>query len=643
MTAQAIVQQWTEKYNDLVQKWYTIKDAIQGSNTSTALALNEAKRLKLRLEYQVNQHIESAYTAEMLDVYNTYQSERFTQLDNVPIDGILYNNTGQALIWDSNSSWGFYNELREVRNFVRASTDYIVASSLQAQKANISALFNILLGEALNPGDNIFNTVKYSPNPYLQKMAVDTLSILLGKEIPVNTGVGNAMADTIYEFFYGSYDPSFYGLELPPSLLQNVTEGFFQNVEDFQIEQAISQLSLNNTVPFSLLDLFKQTVDKLDIRFSTSPQPTKNPTIFDLTTDTIHLRPEDNAPRNSATDNWGLLQSGAGWQAKMVSNFVNDNGLVNTSGSNIVAESRIGNVSPNDTVPLVDGVRAFNFDDRSSSTLTAITIYPGQTSSESSTVSFTLGGVQGNFTGIIHYDAHNNPIAVTPDAGQNVTVKLGDGQEVILDGSQDLVFSPDQTQNTDGSYNLAGWFLVDPQNSAYQLKLSKLAKNIAYTDPLSLDSGNDGIRFSAQPGNFDLDSDGVAESIRWISPADPLLVLDANHDGRINNGSELVDLTGTANQVNLLSLDSNGDGILNAADGNAFTDLQLWQDRNQDGYASTEERQTLTDVGITSIELNPVTDTVAGIADVQGVIAHKHSFNRISGTVANDAVWKVAA
>jgi len=44
-------------------------------------------------------------------------------------------------------------------------------------------------------------------------------------------------------------------------------------------------------------------------------------------------------------------------------------------------------------------------------------------------------------------------------------------------------------------------------------------------------------------------------------------VLDVNHDGRINNGSELVDLTGTAKPINLLSLDRNKGGILNAAEG----------------------------------------------------------------------------
>ncbi len=87
MTAQAIVQQWTEKYNKLLQKIQLLNEAIVNHPSSTALALNEAKRLKLRLEYQVNQHIESAYTAEMLDVYNAYQSERF---DSRPakIDGM---------------------------------------------------------------------------------------------------------------------------------------------------------------------------------------------------------------------------------------------------------------------------------------------------------------------------------------------------------------------------------------------------------------------------------------------------------------------------------------------------------------------------------------------------------------------------
>jgi hypothetical protein len=160
-------------------------------------------------------------------------------------------------------------------------------------------------------------------------------------------------------------------------------------------------------------------------------------------------------------------------------------------------------------------------------------------------------------------------------------------------------------------------------DAAQSLSLGYAYKTVPYIDPLTLDAGNDGVRLSAAPVNFDLNADGVAEALPWTAPTDPLLVMDVNGDGKINNGTELVDLTDSGKPLNLFRLDSNGDGVLNASDA-AYWNLQLWQDRNQDGYASPEERQSLADTGIVSIDLNPAhlqTATVAGKANVKGVTA----------------------
>jgi hypothetical protein len=160
-------------------------------------------------------------------------------------------------------------------------------------------------------------------------------------------------------------------------------------------------------------------------------------------------------------------------------------------------------------------------------------------------------------------------------------------------------------------------------DAAQSLSLGYAYKTVPYIDPLTLDAGNDGVRLSAAPVNFDLNADGVAEALPWTAPTDPLLVMDVNGDGKINNGTELVDLTDSGKPLNLFRLDSNGDGVLNASDA-AYWNLQLWQDRNQDGYASPEERQSLADTSIVSIDLNPAhlqTATVAGKANVKGVTA----------------------
>jgi len=145
MTDQAAVQQWTNQYNQLTKNLKNINDAIKyyyDNGNANSPALYESQRLQLRLEYQINEKIKTAVDIGGSDLYETYRGQIIDAKINVPIDGILYNNIGQPLTWDSNATWGAYNEFQEVRNVARAIEDYIFATTLQNNKADITYAFS---------------------------------------------------------------------------------------------------------------------------------------------------------------------------------------------------------------------------------------------------------------------------------------------------------------------------------------------------------------------------------------------------------------------------------------------------------------------------------------------------------------------
>lgn len=174
-----------------------------------------------------------------------------------------------------------------------------------------------------------------------------------------------------------------------------------------------------------------------------------------------------------------------------------------------------------------------------------------------------------------------------------------------------------------GQFN-GGIAFDDPLLSAsLALQFVSVYRGAPYIDPVALDAHDDGIRLSAPLISFDLDANGQPETVPWTASTDPLLVMDLDGNGRIDSGRELVDLTDAQAPVNLLSLDDNGDKRLDGDDA-AYWSLELWADRNQDGYASAEERQSLADAGIESIDLDPahiLIGTVAGQSEVKGVVA----------------------
>ena len=171
-------------------------------------------------------------------------------------------------------------------------------------------------------------------------------------------------------------------------------------------------------------------------------------------------------------------------------------------------------------------------------------------------------------------------------------------------------------------------------------------------DPLALDLDGDGIETVATRGFagalFDHRSQGIRTATGWVSADDGLLVRDLNGNGIIDNGAELFgDNTKLADgsfaqhgYAALAELDSNGDGIVSAAD-TAFQTLRVWQDLNQDGISQNNELRTLEELGIQS--LNVAYKDVNQNLGNGNTLAQQGSYTKKDGTTAQAGDLLLAA
>lgn len=139
-------------------------------------------------------------------------------------------------------------------------------------------------------------------------------------------------------------------------------------------------------------------------------------------------------------------------------------------------------------------------------------------------------------------------------------------------------------------------------------------------DPLVIDLDGDGIELISLEESsvyFDYNADGFAEHIGWVAPDDAILVRDIDGDGAITQRQEIFssiyalsyltnDFFGSFREENgfaqLALLDSNGDGMISAADAD-FSNLLIWQDLNSDGVSQDGELVSLFGAGIQSIDV----------------------------------------
>ena len=136
--------------------------------------------------------------------------------------------------------------------------------------------------------------------------------------------------------------------------------------------------------------------------------------------------------------------------------------------------------------------------------------------------------------------------------------------------------------------------------------------------PLVIDLDGDGVETNEENStvHFDHDNNGFEESTGWVGKDDGLLVRDINNNGQIDNGTELFGnnsvLSSGEKAANgfeaLADLDSNGDNIFNNQD-EAWNQVKVWKDANQNGEVDSGELLTLEQAGVSSINLNYENET----------------------------------
>lgn len=103
----------------------------------------------------------------------------------------------------------------------------------------------------------------------------------------------------------------------------------------------------------------------------------------------------------------------------------------------------------------------------------------------------------------------------------------------------------------------------------------------AAIDPLVVNVGGGGVQLGAATFEFDLDADGDTERIPFVGANSGFLVLDANLDGRANDGRELFGPTTGNAFAELGALDLDRNGWLDERDAD-WARLRLWT-RGGDG------------------------------------------------------------
>ncbi|PYE80579.1 Ca2+-binding RTX toxin-like protein [Pseudoroseicyclus aestuarii] len=151
--------------------------------------------------------------------------------------------------------------------------------------------------------------------------------------------------------------------------------------------------------------------------------------------------------------------------------------------------------------------------------------------------------------------------------------------------------------------------------------------------PIVIDLDGDGVEINVKGDvSFDIDGDGYLERTAWASPDDGFLVIDLNADGtrgagdgKIDQNEELIltewvewdgatDLQALATFDQWSSRGGNKDGKLSSAD-NVWSELRVWQDANQNGRVDSGELKTLSQLGISQINLQY--DDKTGFSDIK--------------------------
>jgi Ca2+-binding RTX toxin-like protein len=230
---------------------------------------------------------------------------------------------------------------------------------------------------------------------------------------------------------------------------------------------------------------------------------------------------------------------------------------------------------------------------------------------------------------------------------------LGYGDDVGSGGGSDTGTPIDYG----GTDDIGGYSIGEPVND-YTDTLNSADDDISYLYPIIVDLDGDGIEATfGQDVYFDVDGDGYLENTSWVGADDGFLVIDLNADGTRGAGDGIIDqaeelamsLWGNNGDTDLQALkrafDDNNDGVINKQD-SIWSELRIWQDVNQNGVSDAGEVRSLSDWGITKINLGYDDGTGYGNTSndisVGGVTLHGTASFTMDGEVVEGGVGDIS-
>ena len=148
-------------------------------------------------------------------------------------------------------------------------------------------------------------------------------------------------------------------------------------------------------------------------------------------------------------------------------------------------------------------------------------------------------------------------------------------------------------------------------------------------DPLVINFGGTAAQLTSQRFKFDLNADGNAEDINFVTGGSGFLAIDRNGDGKINNGSELFGTASGNGFADLALLDTDRNGWIDENDP-AYAQLRVWtKDASGNDHLATLKQADIGALALASI--GTPFDLKNGSNDLQGQIRSSGIFLHESG------------
>jgi hypothetical protein len=218
------------------------------------------------------------------------------------------------------------------------------------------------------------------------------------------------------------------------------------------------------------------------------------------------------------------------------------------------------------------------------------------------------------------------PPAQLPAQGAGWGLEL-EQHEMIAEMQTTTVSAQGVVQTADGQRIDFSLQLAMSRAHVQENRFSLRAGDAVLKDPLVINFSGDGAQLADLQFAFDLDADGQAENMPFVSGGSGFLVLDRNQDGKVNDGSELFGARSGNGFAELAQYDQDGNQWIDENDA-VYRRLQVWQKDAQ----GQDNLRTLAQAGVGALHLgqvaspfslNTATNQTLGLVRATGVFLYE--------------------